>query len=422
MMTALYWLGVKAYELAVRIAALWNEKAAEAVRRRRGLPGQVAAAMRTEKRPRIWMHCASLGEFEQGRPVLEALRKEHPHFAFVLTFFSPSGYRVRKDWEGADYVFYLPFDGAVRARKLVKALRPSLAIWVKYEFWYFTLRALKNAGVPTVLIAGVFSEKAPVFQWWGALHRRLTQGFDWIFTQDEQSRERLSAIGITHTSTAGDPRYDRVLEAVSSLKEIEKAARFSVSRFTIAAGSTWPGDEAVLVDAMRQLPEEVKLLLVPHEVGEAHLQTIEARFKNDCVRWSRWDGELPVRVLIVDSVGMLMSLYHYAEVAYVGGGFGRAGVHNVLEPAAHGMPVLMGPVHHQFIEAGELVDSGGAVVVKGAIEFAMQALRLMKDETTRQAVGAAAADVVRRGAGATKKIAGKIEDAGWLATNKTFSP
>lgn len=421
MSEVLYWLGVKAYEAAVRIAALWNRKAAEAARGRRGLLDKIEATMQADVRPRIWMHCASLGEFEQGRPALEALRAKHPDHAFVLTFFSPSGYRVRKDWPGADYVFYLPFDGARRAQRLVAALQPTLAIWVKYEFWYFTLSALQRAAAPTILIAALLHADAAPFRWWGALHRRMAHGFRWIFTQDEESRERLLSISVTNTSTAGDPRYDRVLSAAASAQEIERAAGFSASGFTIVAGSTWPADEAMLAEALQSLPSEVKLFLVPHEVDEAHLRGIEARFGQECARWSGWTGEAAARVLLVDGVGTLMSLYRYAQVAYVGGGFGNAGVHNVLEPAAYGVPVLMGPVYRQFIEAGVLLDNGGAVVVTGAAEFAAQVLRLMKEDAARQAMGRGAAEVVRRGAGATEKIVGKIEDAGWLTPTRNHS-
>jgi 3-deoxy-D-manno-octulosonic-acid transferase len=401
---ALYWVGVKAYELAVHIAALWNEKAAAAVLGRRDLLKKIAAAMRSESRPRIWMHCASLGEFEQGRPVLEALRKECPQHAFVLTFFSPSGYRVRKDWDGVDYVFYLPFDGAARAKKLVEAIKPSLAIWVKYEFWYFTLRALKNAGVPTVLIAAFFSKSAPAFQWWGSLHRRMVRGFDWIFTQDEASLAGIRAIGVSQASSAGDPRYDRVFTAAVSVNEIDKAERFTASAFTIVAGSTWPADEAVIEGAMRQLSPEVKLLLVPHEVDEAHLQAIESRFEKDCIRWSQWSGGNTARVLLVDSVGMLMQLYRYADIAYVGGGFGRSGVHNVLEPAAHGIPVIIGPEYHAYREAVELVERGVAQVVEDEASLADVIRKHIENTALRDRTGALARQAVEDGAGATQKI------------------
>ncbi len=418
----LYWLGVKGYELAIRIAVLWNEKAAEAVRGRWRLPTKIEAAMAAEDRPRVWMHCSSLGEFEQGRPVLEALREKHPGHAFVLTFFSPSGYRVRKDWPGADYVFYLPFDGAVRARRLVKALRPALAIWVKYEFWYFTLRALKQAGVPTILIAAVFPLNSPFFQWWGGFHRQMLRGFSRIFVQDKASLARLRAKGIAHVDVAGDPRYDRVAEAVSSARNFEKAERFAELGFIIVAGSTWPVDEAMLVKALHRLPQDVRLLLVPHEVGEAHLRSIEQQFA-DCMRWSAWDetSRIAPRVLLVDSVGMLMDLYRYAQVAYVGGGFGRTGVHNVLEPAAYGVPVFMGRSYSMFVKAGVVINSNGEAIVHDAVGFAAHVLYLFGHEEARQAMGQAAAEAIRDGAGATERIVSKIDEAGWLSTGNNTS-
>jgi len=410
----LYWIGVRLYALAVHLAAPFIPKARAAVQGRRGRWKRLEAALGGDSRPVIWMHCASLGEFEQGRPVLEALRRERPECALLLTFFSPSGYMVRKDWPGADYVYYLPFDGPRAAARWVRTVRPALAIFVKYEFWYFHLRALQRAGVPTILVSAVFRKGQPFFRGWGRVHRRMLHRFQHIFVQRPAHDALLRGIGFETSSVAGDTRFDRVSDT-AALPRMPAAETLAQRGFLVVAGSTWPPDETLLAEALAALPLDATLLLAPHEVDAAHLAAIEAQFAPfGPVRWSEWEraasesGPTP-RVVIVDCVGMLTALYGSGQVAYVGGGFGR-GIHNVLEPAAHGLPVIFGPRHAAFPEAADLLSSGAAAEVESASALAARIREWMTDDAARQAAGRAAAAYVQDGKGATALVMAWLDE------------
>lgn len=419
MSALLYWLAAKGYELAIRIAARRNPKAAEAVRGRDGLIKEIERAMRAESRPRIWMHCASAGEAEQGRSVLDALRERYPDHAIVITFFSPSGYHAgTANGIAAHHIFYLPFDDPSTSLRLVSAINPALAVWVKYEFWYFTLRALKKAGCPTLLIAAVINKNSGMSRWVLRTRQEMLSWFTHVFAQDEKTREELCRLGIERVSTTGDPRYDRVLAALPSLRGNAAAEFFSRDAFIIVAGSTWPEDEQMIADALPLLPSNVRIILVPHEIGIQHLRSIDELFGKSVWWLSAWRNKRSVpRVMLVDRMGKLMSLYRYAQVAYVGGGFGRAGVHNVLEPAAHGAPVIIGPQHKAYLEAVDLVERGGAVVVTDAHAFVVQVLSWINDEELRSSTAKNARTAVESSAGATGKIVTTIEQAGWLNNN-----
>lgn len=409
-MKHLYNTALFAYRTAARLISPFSPKAQKFVAGREGLLERIEAAFREEKRPVIWMHCASLGEFEQGRPVLEALRKKHPEYAFLLTFFSPSGYEVRKDYAGADYIFYLPHDTPENARRFVAAVRPTLALMVKYDLWLHYLEALKKADIPAVLFAARFTEKQGYFRWYGGTQRRMLRLLRHIFVQDEDSRKLLLQSGFSNVSVAGDTRFDRVAEAAGNATEIPEISRFSGGAPLLVAGSTWPDDEALLTRIFPEIPENWKLVIVPHEVDEGHLRKIENLFSGKITRWSA--GVNPAaRVLLIDKVGMLLQIYKSAAIACVGGGFGRAGIHNVLEPAAMGAPVIHGPVFHQFLEAQGLLDAGGAVAIQDAETLTKALLFWIENDAERKAAGQKARHYVQANTGATETIVSFLEKA-----------
>jgi 3-deoxy-D-manno-octulosonic-acid transferase len=403
--TALYWLGIRVYVLMVRIASLFNPKAKLFITGRKGLLRQIKYALINERRPRIWMHCASLGEFEQGRPVLEELRSQYPDFAFVLTFFSPSGYEVRKNYEGADYIFYLPVDSRKSARLFLDAVQPKLCLFVKYDFWYYFLAAIAKRNINAILISAIFRREQGFFKWYGGLQRRMLFAFSHIFVQDTASERLLQKVNYEAVSVSGDTRFDRVMAAIKTQTELPVAAQFCADKKILVAGSTWPEDERVLQKAFEQMPEDWKLIIVPHEVHESHIADIEKLFGNDAAKWSSWTAnDRNKKVLIVDTVGLLLQLYRSGDVAWIGGGFGKAGVHNVLEAAVYGMPCFYGPVYHQFLEAKALIEAGGAIVA-GHPEILVEHIRLWQKEPAlyKQAADAAAAYVAGQ-AGATPRI------------------
>lgn len=407
-MNILYNTALVAYRAAAHLIAPFSPKAARFVAGRKGLVAQIENTFKEETRPVIWLHCASLGEFEQGRPVLEALREKHPDHAFLLTFFSPSGYEVRKNYAGADYVFYLPHDTPENARRFVAAVKPVLALMVKYDLWLYYLQALQVSGIPVVLFAARFTSKQGYFKWYGGVQREMLRLLSHIFVQDEDSRKLLFQNGFSNVSVAGDTRFDRVAEAAEKAVEIPEIQRFSGGAPLLIAGSTWPQDEGLLAAVWGEISGKWKLVIVPHEVDENHLQKIESLFVGKITRWTK--GAHPESpVLLVDTVGMLLQLYQSAAIAYVGGGFGKAGIHNVLEPAAMGAPVLHGPIFHQFLEAQGLIDAGGAGVIHDTDSLKKALRNWMENEFERTAAGEKAAWFVQENTGATKTIVSFLE-------------
>lgn len=405
----LYDLGVNAYAAGIRLAAPFKPKARLFVAGRKGLRALITDKLSNESRPRIWVHCASLGEFEQGRPVIEAIKQRYPGYAIVLTFFSPSGYEVRKNYDGADHVFYLPVDTKSNADWFVEIVKPTIAIFVKYELWYHYLKALSDSKIPTLLISAIFNKGHGFFKWYGGLQRKMLGMFTKILVQDVESEQLLSGIGLRNVQISGDTRFDRVVAAVAQTANLPIAKAFCGNSKILIAGSTWDADEAVLKEALQQIPADWKLILVPHEVHEAHVQRIEKLFVRDFVRWSQWDNkDANKRVLIVDKVGLLLQLYSYGHVAFIGGGFGKAGVHNVLEAAVYGMPCLYGPVYDKFKEAIDLIGHGGGSEVTDADALLKQML-WMDIDTQRQIMGDKAKGYVFGAQGATEKTLEVIE-------------
>ncbi len=319
---------------------------------------------------RIWVHCASLGEFEQGRPVIEAIRKQYPRYKIVLTFFSPSGYEVRKGTPLADYVFYMPLDGKKKSKRFLELVDPVMTIFVKYEFWYYYLCYLSNRKAPAFIISAAFRKEQSFFKWYGGLFRKMLRNFNHIFVQDEQSKKLLEEININDkVSVAGDTRYDRVVEIANNVKPFPVVEAFANGSKLLVAGSTWPDDEKLLKEGLSSLPADWKLIIAPHEIDQPHIQQIQNLIGDDCILYSNPIDSANKKVLIIDNIGMLSSLYSYGSVAYVGGGFQKGGIHNALEPAVFGLPVFFGPVYEKFIEAKELVANQYAFPVQNAVDF-----------------------------------------------------
>jgi 3-deoxy-D-manno-octulosonic-acid transferase len=358
------------------------------------------------------MHCASLGEFEQGRPLLEKIKEKTPHYKILLTFFSPSGYEAKKDYTGADYIFYLPADSSRNAEKFLNIIKPCLVLWVKYEYWYYYLFEIRKREVPLLLVSGIFREGQPFFKWYGGLHRRMLACFDRFFVQTPQSQELLATIGFKEkTEISGDTRFDRVIEIAAQNKPMELIDLFCRDFPVLVAGSTWEEDEEELDHFARTRPD-IRFIIAPHEVGDERVREIETLFVN-CLRYSTLKemqsaGKIMIppgtNTLIIDNIGMLASLYRYGRITYVGGGFGDDGVHNVLEAAVYGKPVIFGPVIEKYIEAIELAESGGGFVIESALEAEKIFTLLLGNEDEYHNACRASIEYVNEKKGATDRI------------------
>jgi 3-deoxy-D-manno-octulosonic-acid transferase len=411
--TALYSASVGLYHLAVRCAALWNPKAKAWVKGREGLWARLGSE-RDALRGCLWMHCASVGEFEQGRPVLEAIKAQRPDLPVLLTFFSPSGYEARKDYPLATHVDYLPPDSAANAHRLVELIAPRASIFVKYEFWYHHLHALKARSVPTFLVSAIFRKNQPFFTWYGGAWRDMLTCYTHIFTQDEGSRALLGGIDVKNVSVGGDTRFDRVMAIVAADEELPLArAVMQAGGSVLVCGSTWPKDERLLLDALQGARATPRILIAPHELEKEHLASIDRDFPEPLMTWSAFgsDATAPqfsnARTLLVDRIGLLARLYKYADVAYVGGGFGD-GIHSLLEAAAWGKPVIFGPKHTKFAEAQGLIDAGGGFEVRNAEELRTVLDRLLGDKIALARASQAAGKYVRDRVGATERTVGEV--------------
>ena len=360
----LYNFAIHVFILGAHVASVFSQKARALISGRKNLLTSVQHNLASNTSPVVWIHCASLGEFEQGRPIIERIRKEFPAYKILLTFFSPSGYEVRKNYTGADYVFYLPFDTPNNARKWVEVTNPALAIFVKYEFWYNYSEQLRRARIPLISASAIFREDQIFFRSSGSPLRKVLRNFNHIFVQNQSSAKLLQSINITNVTIAGDTRFDRVYEITSSKERIQTAEQFKGDEKVMVAGSCWPEDIEVLAPFITETP--IKFIIAPHEITEEFLTEIEKAIVGKTIRFSKATDEAGLedaKVLLIDNVGMLSKLYRYGEFAYIGGAFGK-GLHNILEAACYGIPVFFGNKNYQkFNEAQELIMHGGAFEV-----------------------------------------------------------
>jgi 3-deoxy-D-manno-octulosonic-acid transferase len=402
-MILLYRVGLFFLRLGFRFAALFHAKAFAFVKGRKNLFGNLQGAFQNHKGPLVWMHCASLGEFEQGRPVIEFLKKEYPSLKLLLTFFSPSGYEVRKNYSQADYVFYLPWDTKSNAEKFVSITNPTVAIFVKYEFWYYHSKTLRTRNIPLISISSIFREDQLFFKPYGGFYRSILKNYDHFFVQNKTSIDLLKSIDLKNCTIAGDTRFDRVYTIVQESAEIPIAHAFKANQKTVVVGSCWPDDIEVLTPMINE--GRMKFIIAPHELGEAFLSSIERTLQVKSIRYSKaakqnLDDYL---VLIIDNVGMLSRLYRYGEFAYVGGAFGK-GLHNILEAACYGIPIFFGNKSYQrFQEAIDLINLGGAFEIEDYVDLKEKFKSLSQPENFLLACEVTKSYVMEN-LGATEKI------------------
>lgn len=362
--------------------------------------------------PTFWFHCASLGEFEQGRPVIERIKQIYPHSCIVLTFFSPSGYEVRKNYEIADLVCYLPLDGKTNARKFISLIKPDVAFFVKYEFWYGYLTELKKRGVPSISISAIFRPDSSPFRWYGGFYKKILRQISHYFVQDESSLVLLKSIDIKNVTLAGDTRFDRVAAICYHVEKIELASTFKQEDKVMIIGSSWPEDIDILLPLMQEFIDEIKFIVAPHNIEEEELKRVEEAIPHKTVRFSKAKGN-PIsnyRVLLIDNIGMLTSLYQYGEFAYVGGAFGKS-LHNILEPATFGMPVFFGDKRYQhFNEANTLLKLGAAFTVGDAKELRHKFLIFLRDEEKRKEVAEICRKYILDNTGATEVVVNYVKN------------
>lgn len=403
----LYSCFIHLYTLAIKSAALaGNDKARQWVQGRKHLMERISQALKPDDGPRYWVHCASLGEFEQGRPLIEALREEHPGCSIVLTFFSPSGYEIRKNYAGADYVWYLPDDTPRHAREFVRLVRPEKVFFIKYEFWRNYLSVLHKENIPTSLVSANFRPDQLFFKWYGGWYRKVLRCFSHLFVQNQRSASLLNGIGLTNVTVTGDTRFDRVCRIADEAGPIGAIARFVNGMPCIVAGSSWPPDEALLTEYLNTTDRPVKWILAPHEIDEAHVKGILASIRKKAVRYTQITDDQDLSdtdVLIVDNMGMLSAVYQYGRIGYIGGGFGR-GIHNTLEAAVFGMPVLFGPCYKNFQEAVDLIACGGARSINTYDDLKHWLDTWLDQPEELAKAGKAAGAFVAQGKGATRTV------------------
>ncbi|MBE8721694.1 3-deoxy-D-manno-octulosonic acid transferase [Sphingobacterium pedocola] len=408
-MRILYDLGIVFYGMILRLIAPFHAKAQRWVDGRKGLLKHIKHTVE-KGQEHIWFHFASLGEFEQGRALLEQIRKKYPHEKIVITFFSPSGYEIRKNTALADYVFYLPEDSAWNARNFIEAINPKFAVFTKYEYWYHYFNELHKRKIRLLMISAIFREEQLFFKPYGGFYRSILEKVSFFFTQNTDSVHMLKWIGITHAGLAGDTRFDRVVELPKKHQEIPSIKHFVGKQQVLVAGSTWPADETLLKQLASQYPLW-KFILAPHEVDQNHITALCNLFPQ-AMKFSALSTYSPAQIeanqiLIIDNIGMLSSLYCYGDVAYIGGGFG-AGIHNTLEAATYGIPVIFGPKYGKFQEAVDLVTLMAAFSVTNYNE--LQGIFLsFQEQERRQLYGEAAGAYVKQRAGATQIIMKYLE-------------
>lgn len=402
-MKLLYNTGILLYSLAVRMLSPFNSKARLMLKGWKGWEGKLREKA-GDGRKNIWVHCASLGEFEQGRPLIEELRVREPGCRIILSFFSPSGYEIRKNYQGADYVCYLPPDTPGNADRFIRAANPYAVIFVKYEFWNNYISVIRRNNIPLYLVSGIFRPGQHFFRWYGGFFRKMLFSFSHIFVQDKRSESLLNGLGISNVTIAGDTRFDRVMQIASSAGDIAVLKAFRGNSTLFLAGSSWPQDEQIISKYIISHPGPLKWVFAPHEIDKPNIERLEKLLGKDVVRYSEFStAKADARIMIIDNMGMLSSAYRYAGIAAVGGGFGK-GIHNILEPACWGIPVLFGPNYGKFREAVDLIDLGAARSYSNYDEFvaAFEALAYNK-ELYRKAADSASR-YVSENAGATRRI------------------
>lgn len=410
-MKIIYNIFVFLYFTSIRIASVFNKKAKQWVDGRKKLLSRIKSDMLPGKQT-IWVHCASLGEFEQGRPVIEQLRTDFPDHIIVLTFFSPSGFEVRKNYEFADFIYYLPADTRRNARKFIGYIRPQMVLFIKYEFWFNFIDELCRQKIPLIFVSVIFRSSQYFFQPWGRWFARQLNKVTYIFVQNEDSIELLDSIGIHHAEISGDTRFDRVIQLSKEHISFPIIEKFKGKSRLLIAGSTWQPDEKILLNAINNSAEDFKLLIAPHLIDKEHIAEIVKLFGNySPILYSNASEQNITQnnVLIIDSIGMLSQIYYYADIAYIGGGFG-VGIHNLLEASTHGIPVIFGPNYKRFGEAVDLANNGGGFSIINSDEFVKIFDNLMNDKKAYNKSMSIARQYVHGNAGATQMVVNRVKE------------
>jgi len=410
----LYQISVWLYYAAIVVVSPFNHKASLWLKGRRNWYTRLKNALENNRKPVVWIHCSSLGEFEQGRPVIEAIRRHSGDEVFILlSFFSPSGYEIRKDYPVADWVTYLPLDTPRNAKRWTDTVKPATALFIKYEFWFHFLQAAQHNETSLFLVSAIFRPNQLFFKWYGSWYRNILLKFRHIFTQDEHSASLLNKIGITNVSVSGDTRFDRVIQIASEEKTLPEASWFANGHLVLVAGSTWEPDETLLLRYIAETKFPLKMILVPHEIHPSRLTKICQSIKVPYSLFSECNENANAlkraQVLVVDKMGLLSTLYRYGAIAYIGGGFGK-GIHNILEAAVYGMPVLFGPNYHKALEARQMKELGCGIPIHSYNELKEHMDQLIGNARLRENLGEVSASYVRENTGATRTILQHITD------------
>ena len=413
--TIVYNTFISIYSFFIQVAALWNNKAKLWVNGRKDffpILQTTMAKLPNDKHPRIWMHASSLGEFEQGRPLIEDIRAKHPNSFIIITFFSPSGYEIRKNYKDADLVLYLPIDTPANAKRFIEAIKPTLVLWIRYEFWLHYLEGLKKRNIPLLLISANLRKKGLFKSAYNRYRKRLFNSFTHLFVQTKESEQTLNGMGfIQNVTISGDTRFDRVIDIAAKFEDIPFIKNFCGNHKVIIAGSTWSDDEEVLIHYAKT-KTDIKFIIAPHEVDKGNVQDLQKEFPNS-ILFSQLStakaGEViyndnVINTLIIDNIGMLSKLYHYADITYVGGGFSDGGLHNILEAAVYGKPVFFGPLFAKNYEAAEMIEEDGAVSIENALELEKELNNLWQNPDEMMQKSKAAKAYVYKNAGATSHI------------------
>ncbi len=405
-MHIIYNLLIYLASFALRIVALFSKKMKLFVDGRKDVLDIIDQNISTSDKT-IWFHCASLGEFEQGVPIIEEVKKAKPDHKIIISFFSPSGYEIKKNTSLAEVVVYLPMDTPLNAKRFIDALHPALAIFVKYEFWPNYLLQLKRKNIPTLLVSGVFRENQIFFKSYGGFMRKALNSFSHFFLQEENSIKLLNDIGFKNTTLSGDTRFDRVSHQIEMDNTLNFAKEFKGDALCVVCGSTWPEDEAVLLDYINSAPNNVKFIIAPHKIEQSKIKAFtEKLYKHKVILHSQKDDVnlAEYTVLIIDCIGLLTKLYSYADIAYVGGAMGKTGLHNILEPATFGVPIIIGKNYNEFPEAIRLRNLAGLFSISNSKELSDVLTKLVSDENYRKKTGMISGHFVNSNTGATNKV------------------
>lgn len=404
-MLFLYNIAITLADFFLKIIALFNPKMKLFVAGRKTVFETLSQKIKPQDKT-IWFHAASLGEYEQGLPVIEKIKEKFPSHKIVLTFFSPSGYEVRKNNVVADATVYLPLDTKNNAQKFLKIVHPEMAFFIKYEYWPNYLNELKKENTPTYLISGIFRENQLFFKWYGQFYRNALNSFTYFFVQNEASKKLLVQLGKTNVVVSGDTRFDRVATILEKDNTLDFISEFKNNSLTIVIGSSWPKDESLLIDYINSTTQNTKFIIAPHNIKAEQIEQLKNSISKKTVLFSEKENKnlADFDVFIIDTIGILTKIYSYADIAYVGGGYGNPGVHNILEPATFGVPIVIGPNFSHFAEATALVNLGGCLSIIQPIELKNAFDSLISDNTIRDKKGTICRDFVKTNTGATNSI------------------